>query len=134
MIGRLEIPRLGIRAMIADGTDSRTLGRAIGHLRHTPMPGERGNVALAAHRDTYFKPLRDVRPRDVIRITTPDGVFAYRVDWTKVVEPKRIDLLRPAKRSELTLITCYPFDAIGPAPRRFVVRAVEIGRESPARS
>jgi sortase A len=130
LIGRLEIPRLGVEAIVAEGTDSGTLRRAVGHLPTTPLPGETGNVALAAHRDSFFKNLGRVRLGDRVRMTTPDGVFDYRVESKLVVRPENASVLSASRTPTLTLITCYPFGYVGSAPERFVVRArqVEVAR------
>ena len=122
-LGRIEIPRLRISGMIAEGTDTRTLKRAVGHVVRTSQPGEAGNVGLAAHRDGFFRGLGGVRKDDLIRIVTARGTYSYRVEWMEVVEPHRIDVLDSTAEPSLTLITCYPFNWIGPAPKRFVVRA-----------
>ena len=123
LVGRIEIPRLGLSAMIVEGTTGRALRRGVGHIGPTAFPGEPGNVGLAGHRDTFFRKLRNVAKGDSIRIATPDGVFEYRVESMMVVGSDRSDLLRPTAAPVLTLVTCYPFDWIGPAPKRFVVRA-----------
>jgi sortase A len=124
LVGRVEVPRLGIRAVIAEGTSRRVLSHAVGHVRWTPLPGEPGNVALTAHRDSYFRPLADVKRGDLVRVVTPDGTFRYRVTRTQVVPRRRVSVLRQDRGSGLTLVTCYPFRWIGPAPKRFVVTAV----------
>ena len=90
------------------------------------MPGEVGNVGLAGHRDTFFRRLRDIQPDDEIRVTTPDGVFSYRVERTDVVNPKDVWVLDATPRPVLTLVTCYPFTYIGSAPQRFIVRAASL--------
>ena len=123
LVGRIEIPRLGISAIIAEGTDSRTLRRAVGHVPSTALPGDLGNIVLAGHRDSFFRALRGVQAGDQVRITTEDGVYDYRVDSTDVVGPERTDLLAASDVTTLTLITCYPFNYVGPAPDRFIVRA-----------
>jgi sortase A len=123
LVGRIEIPRLGLRAIIAAGTDTRTLRRAVGHLEGTPLPGENGNSVLAGHRDTFFRALKDIRAEDIVRITTPAGRFEYVVQATAVVEPTRTDVLEPTAEPSVTLVTCYPFYLVGDAPDRFVVRA-----------
>jgi sortase A len=128
LVGRLEIPRLGLTAIVEEGVDKRTLRRAAGHLPGTALPGEAGNVAIAAHRDTLFRPLKDVRPGDAVRFVTPDGTFEYEVVDTEVVTPSDTGVLAPAPRPEVTLITCYPFGFVGPAPHRFVVRAARVAR------
>lgn len=122
-VGRIEIPRLGVAAIIKAGTDARTLQLAVGHIPGTSWPGEPGNVGLAGHRDTFFRRLRRIKPDDEIRVTTPEGVFRYRVERTDVVEPEDVWVLHPTEYSALTLVTCYPFSYIGSAPQRFIVRA-----------
>jgi sortase A len=122
-IGHLEIERLGLRAAIVEGIDSKSLVEGVGHVPGTAFPGEPDNSALAGHRDTHLAKLRKVEPGDRIRIQTADGVFLYEVDSAFVVRPNRGDLMGPTGRGTLTLITCYPFRWIGPAPKRFIVRA-----------
>ena len=122
-IGRIEIPRLGVSAIVRAGSDARTLRLAVGHIPGTAYPGEDGNVGLAGHRDTFFRKLRDVRPDDIIRIATTDGTYSYRVERTTVVNPDAVWVLDPTDSEVLTLVTCYPFTYIGSAPQRFIVRA-----------
>ena len=123
VLGRIEIPRLRISGMIAEGTDNGTLKRAVGHVVATAQPGEVGNVGLAAHRDGLFRGLGKVRKNDLVRIVTIRGTYTYRVEWMAVVDPHRVDVLDSTAEPSLTLITCYPFDFIGHAPKRFIVRA-----------
>ena len=134
LVGRLEIPRLGVSAMVTEGIDKRALSRGIGHVPDTAFPGERGNVGLAAHRDTYFRGLKDVDTGDRVRIVTPGGVFAYEVEWARIVDPDRIDLLADEVGPALTLVTCYPFHWIGSAPKRFVVRCRPLGEPAISRA
>jgi sortase A len=122
-MGRIVIPRLGISAMIDQGLDRAVLERAVGHIPSTAEPGQSGNVALAGHRETFFRHLGAVRNNDLIRIETLNGTYSYRVAWNAVVDPRRTDLLAPTDVQSLTLVTCYPFHWAGPAPKRFVVRA-----------
>jgi len=130
LIGRLEISRLGLRVIVLQGDSAQVLRRAVGHLPDTNLPGEAGNVALAGHRDTFFRPLRGVRPGDVITLETPSTAFQYQVVWTRTVPPTDVQVLRSTEARELTLVTCFPFDYVGSAPNRFVVRAREIGEAS----
>jgi sortase A len=124
VIGRLEIPRIGLAALVAEGDDNETLEEAIGHLPDTPLPWDPGNSALAGHRDALFRPLADVRVGDVLRLTTSHGAFVYRIKETVIVKPEDVWVLSPgAAARELTLITCYPFTYIGHAPKRFIVKA-----------
>jgi sortase A len=127
LVGRIEIPRLNLRAIIAEGIDARTLRHAVGHLPGTAMPGQQGNMVLAGHRDTFFRALKNIRAEDIVRITTPRGRFEYIVEATAVVEPTRTDVLDATPEPSVTLVTCYPFYLVGDAPDRFVVRARLIG-------
>lgn len=122
-IGRIEIPRLGVSAIVRAGSDARTLRLAVGHIPGTALPGEGGNVGLAGHRDTFFRRLRDIRPDDQIRVVTPEGTFDYRVARTNVVWPRDVWVLDDTDQPVLTLVTCFPFSYVGSAPQRFIVRA-----------
>ncbi len=124
LIGRLEIPRLGLSVMLMEGDDPKILRRAVGHIPGTPLPGQTGNVAFSGHRDTFFRPLRNIRENDIIVVTTLEGQYRYRVVSTSVVAPDDVAVLNGAVPGEiLTLVTCYPFYFIGAAPDRFIVRA-----------
>lgn len=124
VLGRMDIPRLGISVAVLQGTSSRMLRRGAGHIESTPLPGETGNSGIAGHRDTFFRGLKDIRKSDEIQFQTAHGLFRYEVDWAKVVEPDDTTVLEPSTiGSTLTLVTCYPFYFVGPAPNRFVVRA-----------
>jgi len=122
-LGRLEIPRLGVSAIVRAGSDARTLRLAIGHIGGTALPGEDGNIGLAAHRDTFFRRLGEIREHDQVRLVTREGTFNYTVHGTQIVEPRDTWVLDQTGGSALTLITCYPFRYVGSAPQRFVVRA-----------
>jgi sortase A len=122
-LGRLEIPRLRVSAIVRAGSDARTLRLAVGHIGGTALPGERGNIGLAAHRDTFFRRLGQIRPDDQVRLVTPDGTFVYRVEGTRIVDPHEMWVLDPTAEPALTLVTCYPFRFVGSAPQRFIVRA-----------
>jgi sortase A len=126
LVGRLEVPRLGLAAIVEEGVDEGTLRHAAGHVPGTPLPGEPGNVVVAAHRDTLFRPLQDIRQGDEVRFVTPDGSFDYKVVRTQIVKPSDTDVLASSSEGEATLITCYPFGFIGPAPERFVVQAARM--------
>ena len=123
VLGRLEIPRLGVTIAILEGTSAKTLRLGVGHIKGTARPGEPGNSGIAGHRDTFFRPLKDIRTDDEIRIQTANGVSRYQVDWVRVVSPDDTDVLGPTAENSITLITCYPFQLIGAAPERFVVHA-----------
>jgi sortase A len=109
--------------MVLEGVDRRTLRRAVGHIPGTPLPGQPGNIALAGHRDTFFRALRNIHEGDEITLQTVSGLYRYRVDFTKVVDPGEMRVLDNSNDAILTLVTCYPFSYLGPAPKRFIVRA-----------
>jgi sortase A len=122
----MEIPRLGLSMVVAEGIDGRTLRRAIGHIPGTALPGQLGNVGIAGHRDTFFRPLEDIHVDDIIEITTPWGEYRYRVVSSRVVSPDDVAVLDPTSNEVLTLVTCHPFYFVGPAPNRFIVRAERV--------
>ena len=130
LIGRVEIQRLDISAMVREGVDAATLSRAVGHVSSTPRPGEAGNVAIAAHRDTFFRNVRYIRNGDRIRMVTPRGTYDYVVDSLKIVDPTEVKVLDPTPQPAITLVTCYPFNFIGSAPKRFIVRARQVTTEA----
>jgi len=126
ILGQIEIGSIGLSVMILEGTDGRTLRRAVGHISGTALPGEQGNVAIAGHRDTFFRPLRNIHVNDEITLTTLKGVYHYRVESEKLVEPEDMSVLDNSTDDVLTLVTCYPFYYVGRAPQRFIVRAFRI--------
>jgi sortase A len=123
LVGRLEIPRLNLRVMVMEGTSDSTLQLGAGHIAGTALPGASGNFGIAAHRDTFFRDIRNIHKNDLIRFTTPRGVVAYRVSSTSIVRPDDMEVLAPTPSQTITLVTCYPFYYIGPAPKRFIVQA-----------
>jgi sortase A len=127
-IGLIEIPRLGLSSVVLEGDDTEALLLGVGHLSDTPLPWHGGNTVFAAHRDTFFRPLAHIRKNDVIKFSTADAEFEYVVTELKVVEPTAVEVLKPTTAATLTLITCFPFDYIGPAPQRFIVRAERSSR------
>jgi sortase A len=123
VLGRIEIKRIELAVMILEGTDNRALRRAVGHIPKTALPGQPGNVGIAGHRDTFFRDLRKIEKNDEITLTTLNGSFRYVADFSEVVEPNDTEVLYPSSDAILTLVTCYPFYYVGPAPKRLVVRA-----------
>jgi sortase A len=134
VIGEIQVPRLGIEAMVVQGESARNLQRAVGHISNSALPGESGNVALAGHRDTFFRPLKEIRPGDEIRFRTAIGIFEYRVESIQIVAPVDTKVLAPSSGHDLTLITCFPFSFVGRAPGRFVVRAREVASVIPGQA
>ena len=121
VIGKLEIPRVGISVMVLQGIEEGTLHTGAGHVPGTPLPGSDGNSSIAGHRDTFFRKLEGIRAGDRIRFSTVHGTSEYIVGSTEIVEPDDTQVMESRGRPELTLITCYPFYFVGSAPRRFIV-------------
>jgi len=119
----LRIPRLGLEVPVLEGTDEWTLDRAVGHIEGTELPGTAGNVGIAGHRDGFFRVLKDIAEGDRVEIALPREVRRFRVHRISIVGPDDVDVLSPARGPLLTLVTCYPFYFVGPAPRRFIVQA-----------
>jgi sortase A len=126
VVGRLEIPRVGISVMVLQGTEEKALAAGAGHVPGTPLPGAEGNVAVAAHRDTFFRNLKDIRRGDSIRFSTRRQSYEYIVESMETVDPEDTRVIESRERQELTLITCYPFYYVGSAPKRFIVHAVPV--------
>ncbi len=123
LIGRLTIPRLRLRTIVREGAGNATLSLAAGHIPGTAFPWQRGNVGVAGHRDTLFRGLGEIRKNDLIEFDTLDGSYVYEVASTQIVGPQDVSVLKPGQYPELTLVTCYPFNFIGSAPERFIVKA-----------
>ena len=112
----LEVP-------VLDGTDEVTLNRGVGRIASTALPGQGGNIGIAGHRDGFFRRLKDVRTGDAIELATMSGTDIYVVDRIGVISPNDVAVLQPRTKDSVTLVTCYPFYFVGPAPRRFIVQA-----------
>ncbi len=125
LIGRLRIPSLNLAVMVREGAGESTLRRAVGHIPGTGLPGQVGNVGLAGHRDTFFRPLRNIRKNAAIDLDTGHGTVRYVVTSTQIVSPRDVTVLKASGGKTLTLVTCYPFYYVGSAPKRFIVRAAE---------
>jgi sortase A len=130
VIGEIQVPRLGLNAIVVQGDSPANLRRAVAHLAKSALPGKWGNVALAGHRDTFFRPLRDIRPGDEIIFKTRERNFDYRVESIEIVAPNDVQVLAPSSGHDLTFITCFPFHFVGSAPKRLIVRAHEVDRIS----
>ncbi len=126
IIGELEIPRLQVSVMVFEGDDAEILSQGAGHIPGTTLRSGRGNIGIAAHRDTYFRPLRVIHANDIICLKTPAGMSQYAVTETKIVRPSDVGVLANAPGRDLTLVTCYPFYYLGNAPERFIVHARRI--------
>jgi sortase A len=122
-IAQLEIPRLDLSVVVAEGTTPDVLERSAGRLRDSALPGSDGNVVIVAHRDTFFRTLENLRRGDQIVLESAAGSESFVVEWTRVVDPTTLEVTDSTNYSALTLVTCVPSHWVGPAPRRLVVRA-----------
>jgi sortase A len=129
MLGRLEAPSVNLSTVVLEGSDDATLSRGSGHIEDTPFPGQPGNVGIAGHRDTTFRALRRIHVGDALQYRTADRLYRYRISRTTIVGPDDVYVLDPTPQPALTLVTCYPFEFLGHAPRRFIVRAELTGEE-----
>lgn len=123
LLGVLKIPALHLEVPVLEGTDGRTLHRGVGRIAGTSFPGEEGNIGIAGHRDSFFRRLEDLSKGDSIELVTLHGTSVYEVDQIRVTTPADLSPLQPRAKSSLTLVTCYPFQFIGPAPSRYIVEA-----------
>jgi sortase A len=123
LLARLEIPRVKMSVVVREGSDDIVLKKGPGHIEETAFPGELGNVGIAGHRDTHFRSLRNIRKDDEIIVTTKDVALRYFIDSIQITHPTDMQILDPTPGPALTLVTCYPFEFIGNAPMRFIVRA-----------
>jgi sortase A len=125
VLGQFEVPRLGLSYVLLEGTDNKTLGRSVGHVEGTGLPGSAGNIGIAGHRDTHFRKLEWIHRDDEIVVTSRDGTRdVYSVEWSRLFAPGDIQVLDESHGPAVTLITCFPFEYVGSAPLRLVVRAL----------
>jgi len=120
----LRIPRLNLEVPVYDGTADEVLDLAAGRIEGTALPGTIGNVGIAAHRDGFFRVLKDVKEGDALVLDTPLSTEKYRVEWIRITTPDDVSVIDPTPGPAVTLVGCYPFYYTGPAPQRFIVRAV----------
>ncbi len=120
----LRIPRLNLEVPVYDGTSDAVLDLAAGRIEHTALPGTPGNVGIAAHRDGYFRTLKDIKEGDALVLDTPVATEQFRVQWIKITAPDDVSVIDPTPTPAVTLVGCYPFYHVGAAPKRFIVRAV----------
>jgi sortase A len=123
----LRIAKIRLEVAVLPGTEDLTLDRAVGHIEGTAAPDGGGNIGIAGHRDSFFRGLKDIAPGDLIELVSLRDTVVYRVEQTWIVDPTDVSVLDPTDTKALTLVTCYPFYFVGPAPRRFIVRAVPAG-------
>jgi sortase A len=127
----LRIPRLKLEVPVYDGTTDAVLDLAAGRIEDTALPGTAGNVGIAAHRDGFFRVLKDIKEGDALVLDTPVATEHYRVEWIRITIPEDVSVIDPTPGPAVTLVGCYPFYYQGSAPKRFIVRAVPVA-SSPA--
>ena len=120
----LRIPRLNLEVPVYDGTADAVLDLAAGRIEDTALPGTPGNVGIAAHRDGFFRVLKDIKEGDALVLDTPVATEQYRVQWIRITTPDDVSVIDPTPTPAVTLVGCYPFYHVGSAPKRFIVRAV----------
>lgn len=123
VLTKLSIPRIGLRAVVMEGTSSHSLLLGPGHMTGSAFPGTLGNAVIAGHRDTFFRRIHTLKNGDDVYILRRGKPFHYIVVRRKIVQPTDLSVLRSSKNGQLTLITCYPPHAIGPAPQRLIIVA-----------
>jgi len=122
----LRIPRLKLEVPVYDGTTDAVLDLAAGRIESTALPGTAGNVGIAAHRDGFFRVLKDLKEGDALVLDTPAATEQYRVEWIRITTPSDVSVIAPTPGPAVTLVGCYPFYHVGAAPQRFIVRAVPV--------
>ena len=130
LLGRIDAPSIEMSAPLLEGSDDGTLNHGAGHIEDTPFPGQAGNIGIAGHRDTVFRPLRRIHVGDPLALTTADRVYHYTISKTLIVGPDDVYVLDVTEQPTLTLVTCYPFEFIGHAPKRFIVQAQLVGEDA----
>jgi len=145
----LRVPKVGIEVPVYEGSSTLVMNRGAGHITGTAMPGRGGNlvgnIAIAGHRDGFFRGLKDLVPGDLIQLEYPqpgtsvsgtrtaERTDIYVVRKIGVVSPSDSFVLNPTDKSTLTLVTCYPFYYVGPAPERYIVQAALLsGKTGPS--
>jgi sortase A len=131
LVGRIEVPSIGLTSLVIEGTDHKALLLGVGHLEGTALPGEPGQSVLTGHRDTFFRPLENIEVGDTVRVDTSRGTFSYRVVSTDVVTPQEIRIESRGGTPALLLVTCYPFRYVGPAPKRLLVHGAAVFSAAP---
>ncbi len=120
---RLTIPKIGLDAIVVEGTSEHALLLGPGHMEDTAQPGEIGNAVISAHRDTFFRHIYELQPGDSILAQRGGKTYTYEVTGKEVIPPDDFGVVRQSKEARLTLLTCYPIFYVGPAPERLAVFA-----------
>jgi sortase A len=130
----LHIPKINLEVPVFNGTDDLTLNRGAGWIVGTAQIGQPGNIGIAAHRDGFFRGLKDVSRDDVIELVLPGRTDQYVINNIQIVSPDNVSVLDATQVPTLTLVTCYPFYFVGSAPQRYIVTAFRQGSSQPDES
>jgi sortase A len=122
-IAVLRLASVGLEVPVYSDISELNLSRGAGWIEGTAAPNTGGNMAVAAHRDRFFRPLKDVQVGDILELESLTGHGEYRVSRIAIVDPDDISVLDDTPESTVTLVTCYPFYFIGNAPKRYIVQA-----------
>ena len=118
----LSIDKLDLKVPVYNGTDEINLNRGAGRIKGTARVGTSGNLGIAAHRDGFFRGLKDIKIGDSIDMLTQQGKSEFVVSSITIVDPTDISVLAPTDDATITLVTCYPFYFVGHAPKRYIVK------------
>ena len=119
----LSIDKLALKVPVYNGTDEINLNRGAGRIKGTARVDSPGNLGIAAHRDGFFRVLKDIEIGDGINMLTLKGKTEFVVSSISIVDPSDISVLAPTDDPTITLVTCYPFYFVGDAPKRYIVKA-----------
>ena len=123
-VALLRMPGIDLEVPVFADISERNLSRGAGWIPGTASPNDGGNMAIAAHRDQYFRALKDVTVGDLLELESLSGPRSYKVTSLTIVEPEDLWPLDPTDVATVTLVTCYPFYFVGSAPQRYIVQAV----------
>ncbi|MDX2427606.1 MAG: class D sortase [Xanthomonadales bacterium] len=118
----LSISKLDLKVPVYNGTDEINLNRGAGRIKGTAKIGSTGNLGIAAHRDGFFRVLKDIELGDSIEMLTHQGKTEFVVSSITIVDPTDVSVLAPTEDTTITLVTCYPFYFVGHAPKRYIVK------------
>lgn len=121
----LTIDAVKIQVPVFSSASDTELNRGAGWITATTPVHQTGNIGIAAHRDSFFRGLKDIAMGDTIVLQTLSGERVFHVSRTQIVDPWQTEVLNISDESQITLVTCYPFYYVGSAPKRFIVTATE---------
>lgn len=126
----LSIPALQLEVPVYAGVTEFNLNRGAAHIENTAALSDFGNIGIAAHRDGFFRKLKDIAIGDEVDLDVGGRTLRYRVVDISIVMPSEVSVLDPTETPSITLVTCYPFYFVGSAPERYIVRAELVNNTS----